>query len=66
MTEEDLAKTYELAYRNAVHYGTGFVRIAFVKGEFELSVVPPEDYHFVTKDLPKVDPVPLFDDWSEK
>ena len=47
MTEDDLVKTYEQATHNALVYGTGFVRVALVKGTLEVSVVDPKDYRYI-------------------
>ncbi len=47
MTESEMVKTYEKALHNAVVYGTGFVKIAMVKGVFEVSVVDPKDYRYI-------------------
>ena len=47
MTEDDLARTYEQATHNALVYGTGFVKVALVKGRLEVSVVDPKDYRYI-------------------
>jgi hypothetical protein len=48
MTEEQLAQTYEEACKNAVVYGTGFIRVSLNgPGGLEVSVVNPEDYQWL-------------------
>ena len=47
MTEEELSDTYLQATHNALLYGTGFVKVALVKGVMEVSVVDPRDYRYI-------------------
>lgn len=49
--EYDWTDCFEEAYKNALIYGTGFIQLSVntPKG-LELSVVPPENYHYIREE----------------
>lgn len=66
MNEATIAKTYDQAMRNAIIHGTGFVKIAMVDQEIQVSVVAPEDYRHIDRQPVQVSPLQFVEMTLEK
>lgn len=51
--ERELIKVHMDAWRNAILYGVGFIKMEFIKGQIKTSVVKPEDYSHLTGEVSK-------------
>ena len=66
MKQEDVLKAYEQAMSNAITHGTGFVKIAMVDQEIQVSVVAPDDYRHIDQRPAKVSPLQFVEMTLEK
>lgn len=56
MTKDDFVALYTQAMNNAIIHGTGFLKIAMVDQDIEISVVDPKDYHYIQQNPLQVTP----------
>ncbi len=66
INEEDIVKAYEQAMNNAIIHGTGFVKIAMVDQQIQMSVVAPDDYRHIDQSPVKVPPLQFVEMTIEK